>query len=157
MTSGIFDFTKSSCSAGNPQVGPYRYRSYRRLVPGTRCRLWVSLGTNTWNGKQYFIICNNSQIILFVHFGPNIYTESLKFCIQCSKIGQCLVLFFFIFVFSIKFLIQLIENRFCQQPDLNCRSLVSEATALLTESQPLPNLHQMFGGYQVSPNWTLKP
>ena len=43
-------------------------------------------------------------------------------------------LFFFIFVFSI----QLIVNKKCRWLDSNCGSLVSEATALPTEPQPLP-------------------
>ena len=44
-------------------------------------------------------------------------------------------LFFFIFVFSI----QLLLNKICWWLDLNRGSLVSEATPLPTESQPLPN------------------
>ena len=47
-------------------------------------------------------------------------------------------LFFFIFVFSTQWTVNKCLVKVCQCLDLNCGSLVSEATALPTEPQPLP-------------------
>ena len=45
--------------------------------------------------------------------------------------------FFFILIFSIQLIVNICSLKFCQWPDLNCRPLVSEATVLPTEPQPL--------------------
>ena len=56
------------------------------------------------------------------------------------KVGPFLVTFFFIFVFSIQFIIQLkFSKQNCHRLDSNRGSLASEATALPTAPQPLPN------------------
>ena len=46
--------------------------------------------------------------------------------------------FFFIFVFSIQLTVKNVIYKFCQWQDFNCGPLLSEATALPTEPQPLP-------------------
>ena len=46
--------------------------------------------------------------------------------------------FFFIFVFSIQLTVNNVIYKFCQWQDFNCGPLLSEATALPTEPQPLP-------------------
>ena len=60
-------------------------------------------------------------------------------------------LFLFIFVFTIQLIINKCSIKFCQWLESNRGPLVSKATALPTEPQPLPNiiisLHLHFQGY----------
>ena len=60
-------------------------------------------------------------------------------------------LFFFIFIFSIQMYNW--QIKFCRCWDLNCRSLVLEATALPTEPPPLPNFLFRVNGL-TQPRWS---
>ena len=69
-------------------------------------------------------------------------------------------LFLFIFVFSIQLIINNLTNKcsikFCRWLESNRRPLVSKATALPTEPQPLPS-DDLFFNYFLSRLWSFDP
>ena len=102
-------------------------------------------------GKFGFIVLvpDNTH---FLHRGKNLCTADLR----CEwfgfssffKIKKWAIpsLFLFIFVFSIHLRVNKLTNvqyKFCRWLDFNRRPLVSEATTLPTEPQPLPWIQQL--------------
>ena len=100
-------------------------------------RLWCIL----WGAKW---VCTSTYLKML--FSRSQFPFSLtRKAIQINiLIGSFPTSFFFIFVFSIHFTIQLMVNKICSWLYSNRRLLVSEATALPTEPQPLPQIYNFW-------------
>ena len=100
------------CSCFAPLVPPFRgRRSFPESIHSLR---------NNWNERE---------------MSGNL--KSGKAFLIFKNLGQSRPHFFFIFVFSIQFLVQLIVNKTCILMDSNWGSVVSESTALPTDPQPV--------------------